>query len=94
MEAVLAEIRRVAVLMSDIEAAGREQTIGIEQIKQAIGQMDHATQQNAALVEEAAAAAASMRQRTEALRAAVRIFVLDGARAAPAPARTLPLRLA
>jgi methyl-accepting chemotaxis protein len=94
MDAVLAEIRRVAMLMSDIEAAGREQTIGIEQINQAIGQMDHVTQQNAALVEEAAAAAASMRERTEALRAAVRIFVLDEARAAPAPARTVPLRLA
>jgi methyl-accepting chemotaxis protein len=94
MDTVLAEIRRVAVLMSDIEAASREQTIGIEQINQAIGQMDHVTQQNASLVEQAAAAAGSMRERTEDMRAAVGIFVLDEARPVPLSGRTEPPRLA
>ena len=83
METVLSEIRRVAALMNDIEAAAGEQAAGIEQINQAIAQMDHVTQQNASLVEEAAAAAETMQQRTAAMRSSVRVFVLDEARAVP-----------
>jgi methyl-accepting chemotaxis protein len=82
MGTVLSEIQRVAVLMNEIDAASREQTLGIDQINQAVAQMDHVTQQNASLVEEAAAAAESMQQRTEAMLASVQIFVLKGERPA------------
>ncbi|MRW94727.1 HAMP domain-containing protein [Duganella sp. FT80W] len=76
MGGVLSEIERVAALMREIDASTREQTLGIEQINQAVTQMDQVTQQNAALVEEAAAAAESMQNRTDALTASVRVFVL------------------
>lgn len=48
---------RVTEIMSEISSASHEQSTGIEQVNQAINQMEHATQQNAALSEEAAAAA-------------------------------------
>jgi methyl-accepting chemotaxis protein len=60
--------------MGEITAASQEQTSGIEQINQAITQMDQVTQQNAALVEEAAAAAASLQEQAGSLVDAVRIF--------------------
>ncbi|HEU4373940.1 MAG TPA: methyl-accepting chemotaxis protein, partial [Telluria sp.] len=75
-----------------------EQSAGIEQINQAVVQMDQVTQQNAALVEEAAAASASMQQQAVSLARAVGVFTLDAdsrpavaaARPAVAPARRLP----
>ncbi|MBR7799846.1 methyl-accepting chemotaxis protein [Undibacterium fentianense] len=56
MDEIVVHVRRVADLMGEITTASREQTTGIEQVNQAVGQMDTVTQQNAALVEEAAAA--------------------------------------
>jgi methyl-accepting chemotaxis protein len=60
MHAIVNSIQSVTDIMGEITAAGQEQTLGIEQINQAICQMDEVTQQNAALVEQAAAAAGSL----------------------------------
>jgi methyl-accepting chemotaxis protein len=62
--------------MSKIAAVSREQSQGIEQINQAITQMDETTQQNAALVEQAAAAAQSMQDQAAELADAVSVFKL------------------
>jgi uncharacterized phage infection (PIP) family protein YhgE len=65
--------------MSEIAAASQEQSAGIEQVNQAIAQMDDVTQQNAALVEQAAAAAESLQDQAGKLTEAVSVFKLDGA---------------
>jgi methyl-accepting chemotaxis protein len=67
MTAVVDSVRRVTDVIAEITAASAEQTMGIEQINQAIMQMDTVTQQNAALVEEAAAAAAAMQDQASDL---------------------------
>lgn len=64
-------VERVSGIVSYISAATAEQNSRIEQINTAIVQMDNVTQQNAALVEDAAAAAASMREQATALQRAV-----------------------
>jgi methyl-accepting chemotaxis protein len=90
MEQVVASIRRVTDIMAEITAASQEQTSGIEQVNQAIGQMDQTTQQNAALVEEAAAASGSLQDQASRLARAVDLFKLERAtadRARPALAR-------
>jgi methyl-accepting chemotaxis protein-1 (serine sensor receptor) len=76
MTEVVASVRRVTDIISEIAAASREQTAGIEQINQAITEMDNVTQQNAALVEEAAAATQAMQHQASNLSMAVRIFRL------------------
>jgi methyl-accepting chemotaxis protein len=79
MTEVVESVRRVTSIIEEIATASHEQTGGIEQINQAIMQVDHATQQNAALVEEAAAAAASMQEQARNLSAVVSVFKLhDG----------------
>ncbi|MGI4855342.1 MAG: methyl-accepting chemotaxis protein [Janthinobacterium lividum] len=75
MEEIVQAVRRVTDIMGEISAASEEQKGGIEQVNQAVAQMDQVTQQNAALVEEAAAAAASLEVQTHQLR-----DVLDGYR--------------
>jgi len=89
MEEIVGSIQRVSDIVGEITAASHEQTQGIEQINQAITQMDQVTQQNAALVEEAAAAAASMQEQAGSLVRSVSVFRLDaGAQAiriAPSP---------
>ncbi|NKE66169.1 HAMP domain-containing protein [Ramlibacter sp. RBP-2] len=82
MDEIVGSIRRVTDIMGEIAAASAEQTRGIEQVNQAITQMDQVTQQNAALVEEASAAAQSMREQAGALVQAVSVFKLQGG---PAP---------
>jgi methyl-accepting chemotaxis protein len=90
MEEIVASVRNVTDIMSEITAASQEQTAGIEQINVAISQMDQVTQQNASLVEEAAAAAESMQEQAGKLARVVAVFRLDGATAAPAaPARAV-----
>ena len=74
MTEIVSSIQRVTDIMSEITAATREQVDGIEQINQAVTQMDQVTQQNAALVEEAAAAAESMQDQAGKLVEAVSIF--------------------
>jgi methyl-accepting chemotaxis protein len=79
MAEIVESVRRVTDIMSEITSASMEQTAGIEQINGAISQMDQVTQQNAALVEEAAAASASMQEQAANLAEAVSIFKLDTA---------------
>ncbi|HEM7808347.1 methyl-accepting chemotaxis protein [Burkholderia multivorans] len=67
-------IARVAGIMTEIAAASNEQRDGIEQVNRAVSQMDQVSQQNAALVEQAAAAAASLEEQAEGLRRAVGAF--------------------
>jgi len=89
MNEVLASVGRVTDIMADISAASAEQSSGIEQVNLAIGEMDEATQRNAALVEEASAAAQAMQDQAAQLARAVRAFRLDAAEAneaLPAPA--------
>ncbi|MES2260790.1 MAG: methyl-accepting chemotaxis protein [Pseudomonadota bacterium] len=98
MQDVVASIERVTGIMGDITAASFEQSTGIDQVNMAITAMDNATQQNAALVEQAAAAAQSMQDQAARLRQAVSVFKLDGVAYAPssapvpAPARAAPRR--
>jgi hypothetical protein len=66
--------------MSEISAASNEQSAGIEQVNQAITQMDTVTQQNASLVEEAAAASESMQEQAAALSVAMNTFRLNGSK--------------
>ncbi|GGI18162.1 methyl-accepting chemotaxis protein [Oxalicibacterium faecigallinarum] len=78
MTEVVDSVKRVTTIMADIMAASQEQSSGIEQINEAIAQMDHVTQQNAALVEEAAAAAASLQSQASRLEETVGVFQIDG----------------
>jgi methyl-accepting chemotaxis protein len=64
---VVASVARVTDIMAEITAASREQSTGIDQVNEAVAQMDRVTQQNAALVEEAAAAAGSMQEEADRL---------------------------
>ncbi len=77
MEEIVTSIRRVTDIMSEITAASVEQSAGIEQVNLAITQMDEVTQQNAALVEEAAAAAESLEEQAHNLSTSVATFKLD-----------------
>jgi methyl-accepting chemotaxis protein-1 (serine sensor receptor) len=77
MQEVVNSVKRVTDIMSEITAASREQEIGIEQINQAIITMDGVTQQNAALVEQAAAAAQSLQDQAEELVQVVSVFKLQ-----------------
>jgi len=84
MREVVTSVRRVTDIMSEIAAASQEQSAGIEQVGKAIVQMDEVTQQNAALVEEATAAARAMEDQAGELQHAVALFKL----AAPSPGGT------
>ena len=77
MDNVVASIQRVTDIMGEITAASQEQTTGIEQVNQAVIQMDQVTQQNAALVEEAAAAAQSLQEQASGLARTVSAFKLQ-----------------
>ena len=91
MEHVVSAVRKVTEIMGEIASASVEQSSGIEQVNIAITQMDEVTQQNAALVEEAAAAAESLQDQATALAQTVAMFRLgeeDFAEEAPAVAPT------
>jgi methyl-accepting chemotaxis protein len=79
MDEVLASVARVTDIMAEISAASAEQSGGIEHVNRSIGAMDETTQQNAALVEEASAAAQAMQDQAASLARAVRLFKLDAA---------------
>jgi methyl-accepting chemotaxis protein len=93
MNEIVASITRVTDIMSEITAASVEQSSGIEQVNTAIVQMDQVTQQNAALVEQAAAAAESMQDQAAKLSEVVSVFKLLATAAPPAP-RPAPRRQA
>jgi methyl-accepting chemotaxis protein len=88
MDEVVTSIQRVSSIIAEIAAAGLTQQTGIEQVNQAIGQMDDVTQQNAAMVGDAASAANSLQEQAQALAAAVSVFKVDHAQAAQ-PTQTL-----
>ncbi|MET0962749.1 MAG: methyl-accepting chemotaxis protein [Noviherbaspirillum sp.] len=77
MESILHSVQNVSNIMTEIVAASREQSQGIADVNRAVGEMDQSTQQNAALVEQAAAAAASMREQSVQLARAVGVFRMD-----------------
>jgi methyl-accepting chemotaxis protein len=77
IDEVVQSVRRVTDIMGEISSASQEQRTGIEQVGQAVVQMDQVTQQNAALVEQASAAAHSMAEQAQALRDAVAVFKVD-----------------
>ncbi len=81
MRDVVDSVRRVSDVIGEISAASLEQEEGIGQVNRAIVEIDSATQQNAALVEEASAAASAMEQQAEQLRRLVGSFTLDAAEA-------------
>ncbi|MGX9716750.1 methyl-accepting chemotaxis protein [Janthinobacterium lividum] len=83
MEEIVSSVRRVTDIMAEITSASNEQEAGIEQINQAITEMDAVTQQNAALVEEAAAASEALQDQAGILAEAVSVFKLDGTQALP-----------
>ena len=87
MTGLVDSVKRVSAIMAQISSAGGEQEAGIEQINRAIVEMDEVTQQNAAQVEEAAAAADALRHEAAHLAELVSVFQLAGEHAAaPAPA--------
>jgi methyl-accepting chemotaxis protein-1 (serine sensor receptor) len=89
MGEIVTSVKRVTDIMSEIAAASQEQSAGIEQVNQAITQMDDVTQQNAALVEEAAAASASLQDQAGNLAQVVSVFKLDGASYSVRPATSV-----
>ena len=79
MDEVRRSVRHVADLINEISAASHDQTGGMQSVNHAIADIDRSTQQNAALVEQAAAAASSLEQQSRALVGAVAVFQLDTA---------------
>jgi methyl-accepting chemotaxis protein len=94
MEEVVGSVRRVTDIISEIAAASEEQRTGIEQVNQAIVQMDQVTQQNAALVEQAAAAAEAMQEQAGNLAGLVGTFQTGTAGQAAAIQPPRPVRRA
>jgi methyl-accepting chemotaxis protein len=95
MTEIVDSIARVSAIMSEIAEAATEQSTGIDQVNLAVAQMDEVTQQNAALVEQAAAAASSLEEQARRLTEAVAVFRTDGTQGASARVvarRTVPQR--
>jgi methyl-accepting chemotaxis protein len=88
MAEIVASVQRVTDIMAEITSASQEQSSGIEQVNQTIVQMDETTQQNAALVEEASAAARAMEEQAHVLTESVAVFKLQAV--AGVPARKAP----
>jgi methyl-accepting chemotaxis protein len=94
MSDVVSSIRRVTDIMGEISAASNEQSIGAAQVGEAVTEMDQVTQQNAALVEEMAAAASSLRTQADELVEVVAVFKLDASGASITRSSTSPTRSA
>ncbi|MBV7427735.1 MCP four helix bundle domain-containing protein [Acidovorax sp. sif1233] len=77
MEDIVAQVQRVSDLIGEISSATGEQTIGISQVGEAVTQLDQVTQQNAALVEQSAAAADSLKHQAARLAEVVSVFRLE-----------------
>ncbi len=84
MEEIVAQVQRVTAIIGEIAAASREQSDGVQQVNQAVTNIDQITQQNAALVEEATAAARSLEEQSDNLVGAVAIFKMAGGPASEA----------
>jgi methyl-accepting chemotaxis protein len=90
MSDIVSSVQKVTAIMGAISTASAEQEHGIEQVNAAIGDMDDVTQQNAALVEEAAAAADAMQAQAKELAQLVGAFKIDADRRGQASVRQLP----
>ncbi|MFL6709510.1 MAG: methyl-accepting chemotaxis protein [Massilia sp.] len=90
MHEILASVQSVTTIIAEIRVASAEQSTGIEEVNQAISQMDQTTQQNAALVEEAAASAESLQDQAASLARLVSVFKLDNAQPGYATASSTP----
>jgi methyl-accepting chemotaxis protein len=80
MDEIVAGVRGITNVIGEISVATNEQSTGLGQVNQALSQLDHSTQQNAALVEQSAASAALLREQAEKLAQAVGGFRLAGVR--------------
>ena len=89
MQEIVASVKRVTDIMGEISAASEEQSSGIDQVNRAVSQMDEVTQQNAALVEEAAAAAGSLQEQAQRLAEAVAVFKINAGEVIEVPAQRL-----
>ncbi|QCS66377.1 HAMP domain-containing protein [Achromobacter denitrificans] len=89
MQEIVASVKRVTDIMGEISAASEEQSSGIDQVNRAVSQMDEVTQQNAALVEEAAAAAGSLQEQAQRLAEAVAVFKINAGEVIEVPAHRL-----
>ena len=76
MSEIVGSVQQVSAMMGEIHAAARDQSAGIAQINQAVGQLDQMTQQNAALVEHSAAAAGTVTEQAQRLAQVVAVFAL------------------
>jgi methyl-accepting chemotaxis protein len=85
LDEIVNAVKKVTDIVAEIAAASQEQSAGIDQVNHAVLQMDEMTQQNAALVEEAAAAARAMQEQAGELARQVAFFQLEGNETAPAP---------
>jgi methyl-accepting chemotaxis protein len=92
MEEIVSSVKRVTHIIAEIANASVEQEAGINQINDAVTQMDTVTQQNAALVEQAAAAADSLQEQAKVLSEIVSVFKLDAAHMAQSRAQTQPAK--
>ncbi len=93
LQGIVGSVKRVTDIVAEIAAASQEQSSGIDQVNRAVMQMDEVTQQNAALVEEAAAAARAMQEQADELERQIRYFHLDDKAHTPArAARSMPQR--
>jgi methyl-accepting chemotaxis protein len=94
LEEIVEGAKKVGDIISEIAAAGEEQTSGIEQVNKAVTQMDEMTQQNAALVEEAAAASESLDEQGKSLQQMMAFFNTGTQQVAPpaAPRQSRPAR--
>ena len=90
MDGIVAEVKQVTDLISEISAATSEQTSGISQVNDAVLQLSDVTQQNAALVEESAAASASLNEQAQRLLETVRVFRIESNQSNHASAQSAP----
>ena len=81
MEKILGSVEQVTTLVSGMRQANHEQAVGVGQVNTAVSSLDQMTQQNSALVEQSAAAAASLRDQAHAMLEAVRAFRVQPATA-------------
>ena len=93
MTEIVASVQRVTDVIGEITAAATEQSGGIGQVNGAVTSLDQMTQQNAALVEQSAAAAESLRDQAAKLSQAMQVFKLSGRPASPAAGSPLPATL-
>ena len=78
LEEIVTSVKKVGDIVSEIAAASREQSIGVEQVNNAIGQMDEVTQQNAALAEETSAASEALNEQARKMNTLMSYFTTEG----------------